>query len=283
MLSWAGGSSPAYPPRRIHCRFCERKHYYLYALAIKVPLGAWGLALWGVSLILLRHPASARLADELTLWLPALAILTLVSSQTGFNHHSRYVVPALPFIAVATGKTAYFFNWARWRSGLIAAAMLTWSVGSSLSVFPHSLSYFNELVGGPNHGHEHLVDSNIDWGQDLFFFKRWADRHPEAQPIGLAYYHYIDYRRVLGVEYPGVPPDPNSPHDVQAGPHPGWWAVDIHSLKGINDSHHKYFERFRPVAKAGYSIFIYHITPEEADRARRDMGLPPLPVPGPPQ
>jgi len=30
------------------------------------------------------------------------------------------------------------------------------------------------------------------------------------------------------------------------------------------------------VARAGYSIFIYHITPEAANRVRHEMGLPPL-------
>jgi hypothetical protein len=40
-----------------------------------------------------------------------------------------------------------------------------------------------------------------------------------------------------------------------------------------------YFQRFQPVAKAGYSIFIYHITPEQAAAARHDLGLPPLTEP----
>jgi hypothetical protein len=252
-------------------------YYYLYALAVKIPLGAWGLALWGFVLTVMRHRASVNIADELTLWLPASAVIALVSSQTGFNHHSRYILPALPFIAVATGKVAYFLDRERWRAGIVAATLLVCSVASSLSVYPHSLSYFNELVGGPDRGHEHLVDSNIDWGQDLFFFKRWADRHPEASPIGLAYFNFIDYRVVLKADYPEVPPDPGV-GGASVGPHPGWWAVDVYSLKAGS---HKYFERFRPVAKAGYSIFIYHLTPEEVTPARRDMGLPPLPVPGP--
>jgi hypothetical protein len=53
--------------------------------------------------------------------------------------------------------------------------MLAWSVGSSLWYYPHSLSYFNELVGGPMGGPKHLLDSNIDWGQDLFYLKDWLD------------------------------------------------------------------------------------------------------------
>ena len=54
------------------------------------------------------------------------------------------------------------------------------------------MSYFNEAAGGPRRGHEHLLDSNIDWGQDLFLLKRWADRHTEARPLAVAYHGLID-------------------------------------------------------------------------------------------
>ena len=37
-----------------------------------------------------------------------------------------------------------------------------------------------------------------------------------------------------------------------------------------------YFLQFRPIARAGYSIYIYRITEAEANDARRRMGLPPL-------
>jgi len=50
--------------------------------------------------------SDARFLDELTLWLPALAVLALVSSQTGFNHHMRYVLPLFPFALIAASQTA---------------------------------------------------------------------------------------------------------------------------------------------------------------------------------
>ena len=36
-------------------------------------------------------------------------------------------------------------------------------------------------------GPAHLLDSNIDWGQDLLYLKDWLDKHPQARPLGLAY------------------------------------------------------------------------------------------------
>ena len=39
---------------------------------------------------------------------------------------------------------------------------------------------------------------------------------------------------------------------------------------------HRYFLHFQPVAMAGYSIYIYHITLDEANRVRKEFGLPEL-------
>jgi hypothetical protein len=240
-------------------------YYYLYALAVKVPLGTLSLVLWGLLLFILRRPAGPRFLDELTLWLPALSVLALVSSQTGFNHHMRYVLPLFPFALIAASKPACYLQAAHWKRGLLVLALLLWSIGSSLHVYPHSLSYFNELAGGPDNGHRHLLDSNIDWGQDLLFLKEWVESHPEAATLGLAYFNFVDYR-VCGGEFGIVPPDP----------HPGYFAVDLDSLQ---KDHCRYFQHFQPIAKAGYSIFIYHITTEQAEQSRREMGLPPLSAP----
>jgi hypothetical protein len=158
------------------------------------------------------------------------------------------------------------------------------------------MSYFNEAVGGPAMGSRYLNDSNIDWGQDLLFLKQWLLAHPEARPLGLAYYNDFD-PRVVGIEYDLPPPGPSarSPIDVewaaQLGPRPGYFAVSVNFLIGtkflapngkgsivlIDDrDHFRYFNEFTPIARAGYSINIYHITPGQAARARERLGLPPL-------
>lgn len=53
----------------------------------------------------------------------------------------------------------------------LVAGSFCWFLASSLWVYPHSLSYFNESIGGPLNGPEHLLGSSADWGQDLFYFK----------------------------------------------------------------------------------------------------------------
>ncbi len=268
-------------------------YFYLYALAVKVPLGAWALVLFGAALALLGHPASAGWREEIFLWVPPLAILTFVSSQTGLNYF-RYALPLFPFVLVSTGKLAFFFRTGRWRMATLLALLLAGSAGSTLRAFPHTLAYFNELAGGPSNGHAHLVDSNLDWGQDLLALKSWLDEHPEARPLGLAYFNHVD-PRVLGISFSLPPLGPvrgavDDRTQEQLGPHPGYYAVSVHFVQrgaftapdGKGDwrvvplGGYDYFQAFTPVARAGLTLWVYRITLEEANAVRMRMGLAPL-------
>ena len=271
-------------------------YYYLYGLLVKTPIGT--LLLFGLALVSCfgSTQTAPRWRDELFLLLPGVTVLAFVSSQTGFNHHLRYVLPALPFLFVWVGRVAVYAGKGAlyWRAMVVVATL--WTLVSSLSAYPHSLSYFNEAVGGPRHGSEHLVDSNIDWGQDLLYLKRWLDANPQAQPLGLAYFGYIDPRSAgivftLPPRGAAYPTDFLSPQSDAVGPKPGWYAVSVNILRGhyymLPDGNgrmvpsegqgYDYFLRFQPVASAGYSIWIYRLEPDECNRVRNELGLPPLP------
>ncbi len=260
-------------------------YYYFFAWAIKLPLGTWALVLLGIGVTFGAKGYSASWRDELALLLPMAAILLLLSSQTGFSIHSRYSIPALPFLFIWVGKAARAFRFGHRVIATVAGTGLLWSLSSSLSYYPHSLAYFNELVGGPLGGHNYLLDSNVSWGQDLFYLKRWLVGHPEATPFHLAYFGQVD-PRLAGIDFT-LP-------DEEAGPVPGWYGIDVNYLHGsslpaadgngnwqcFGTSAFRYFLDFKPVATAGYSIFIYHVTPEDANRARRRMGLSELATKG---
>jgi hypothetical protein len=141
-------------------------------------------------------------------------------------------------------------------------------------IYPHSLSYFNELAGGPNNGHAHLLDSNIDWGQDLLFLRDWMNNHPESEPLTLAYYGLFDPSAV-GFEYQ-VPTSmlrDTESIDAKTTLESGWYAVSVHILRGgdaaipLPDGTWRSLSRdacsqlraIEPVAKAGYSIYIIHL------------------------
>jgi hypothetical protein len=239
-------------------------YYYLYALAIKVPLGTWLLVILAAAFAF-RYRANWR--DELVLLAPIAVVLSLVSSQTGFTHHLRYVLPIFPFAFIWVSKIARAWERKHWWVGGIAAAAMVWSVGSSLWVYPHSLSYFNELVGGPKNGHWHLNNSNIDWGQDVIYFKEWYDEHrnDEDKRGEVMYAHFFAWYDLaaVGIDCPKPPPDPR----------PGWYAMSVHEMHSRDGKYHWLLMDHQPDHMIGYTIYIYHITLEEANQARRAKGL----------
>ncbi len=68
---------------------------------------------------------------------------------------------------------------------LASAGSFCWFVTSSLWIYPHSLSYFNESIGGPLNGPEHLLGSAVDWGQDLRYLAQLQEELPSDAFIGL--------------------------------------------------------------------------------------------------
>jgi hypothetical protein len=76
------------------------------------------------------------------------------------------------------------------RAAAVAVLTLSCFVSFALAT-PRYLSYFNAAAGGPRGGAKHLVDSNLDWGQDLPRLKRWMDAHG-VHEVDLAYFGTAD-------------------------------------------------------------------------------------------
>ena len=165
-------------------------YYYIVAAGVKVPLGIWGLFFLTIfARCRRRSPSSASCRvpsrswrDTFALAFPALFLFVFISAETGFSRHFRYVLPVLPFFFVWISGVCRCLQERRLILSTIAVLCLAWFLVSSASVFPHSMSYFNELSGGPNGGHRVLLDANLDWGQDILYLKRWAEEHPETRP-----------------------------------------------------------------------------------------------------
>lgn len=250
-------------------------YYYLYGLAVKVPLGTLLLVMLAALRRLGKNRVAWRWRDDLVLILPAVFVFVLVSSQTSFSHHVRYAFLALPFLFVWSGRVGSAFRRESWKTAAVVTAALLWTISSSLTVYPHSLAYFNELVGGPQHGHQHLINSNIDWGQDLLYLRRWLDEHPRVGRLRLAYYGPVD-PDFAGIDFTLPPRFSRLQHPgSEAAIHlePGWYAVSVTFLRGRPYGSYNgrgeradvalydfnYFLELTPTAMAGYSIYIYRV------------------------
>ena len=255
-------------------------YYFPVTFALKTPLPTLILLAVGVALSFAQRTwryASAALIP------PALAMTAAMFSPLTIGY--RHILPVLPF-AIIMGSNAINLQFG--GASHIAAqsrmlrttfyVLLVWLMASAAFIFPHHLSYFNELAGGPGNADKLLVDSNLDWGQDLPALKAWMDKYKIDQ-VNLAYFGTA-LPEAYGVQYLPLPSflrfvagpemdsyDPNSPA-------PGWYAISATSLRlGLMyrmSEMYAHFRDMKPVARAGYSILIYHVSyPPDAtvDRA----------------
>ncbi len=87
-------------------------------------------------------------------------------------------------------ETSHARDWLKPRF-LLSLLLLAWFCLESAVVSPHHLAYFNELAGGPKGGVNWLVDSNLDWGQDLKRLRDYAERN-HVESLRLLYFGTAD-------------------------------------------------------------------------------------------
>ncbi len=161
-------------------------YYFPLLLALKLPGGL--LALLALSALAAARRGRLPRWDELRAYLPAFVLLA-ICLQSRMTVGIRHLLPALPFAVLWASR----FTATRKRTAAAAAAMLClWQAASTFSASPHYLAYFNWFAGGVARGADYLRDTNVDWGQDLGLLAAWQRRHPEARPLGLAYFGTAD-------------------------------------------------------------------------------------------
>lgn len=224
-------------------------YFYLYAAAVKLPLGFW-LLLW--TRAVMRGAPGSWNTTLLTIGIPGF--LFVIASVMHELCYFRYLMPVWPYLFVWTSGLASGF---KRRSLSFRAAVIVpcvWIVGAALWFYPHSLSYFNEAAGGPANGHAHLIDSHIDWGQDLLLLRDWQQAHPEARPLDVACQGVVD-PRLAGIDCEDA--FESLELNRRSGrPASGWYAVSVHALRGGRFRSFPGSEESKLVTGAGFSEFL---------------------------
>jgi hypothetical protein len=235
-------------------------HYFLVTFLLKTPIPL--LLLLGVTLATASR-LPARTAPFV--WIPVV-VYGFVAATSRLQIGHRHLLPLYPFLFVAAGRAVALLAArpaGRAKVGAVAlGALCAWYAAGTLRLHPHYLAYFNELAGGPSQGWRYLVDSNLDWGQDLPGLKAWMDAHGVAR-IKLSYFGSADpgYYGIDADYLPGYmsPRPARVTREVRPG---DVVAVSATNLQGVylDEADRPLMERFRlarPVARIGYSIFIY--------------------------
>jgi hypothetical protein len=113
---------------------------------------------------------------------------TSLTSHLNIGH--RHLLPIYPVLFIGFGALGSLAIFERQRIArvVIVTGLLGWHCISALRIAPHYIAYFNEVSGGPDRGWRHLVDSSVDWGQDLPSLKRWLETHAADEPAYLSYF-----------------------------------------------------------------------------------------------
>lgn len=271
-------------------------YYYLVVLMLKCTVGELGLfaiaTLGNIGTFLFaRRPQSVdsgslnsailpyRIRIETVLLLgPVVLYLVMLSYHTGLNRHARYMLQFLPLCFVWASQAVTFFPHRPWpRLGTIVLA--TCGALSSLFYFPHSLSYFNELVGGPSQGYRYLSGTNVDWGHNVFYLRDELKRRG-WDSVGASLWTRYDLK-LMGIqaEITKIPKWSSEsllekPEDRGKVLLPGRYAVSVCIVQGTMgvpsgtkkgepiDNGYTYFQEFKPVGHIGYSIWLYDLSEE---------------------
>ncbi len=235
-------------------------YYFPIAFLLKTPLVLLLLALAGGIMLVLQRERLGR-ANAVFVALPVLVYFG-IAMASGINIGLRHILPIYPFVLLIAAAAADALDRYRRPTGGIAliALMACWCAMFA-RVYPHTLTFFNVLAGGPDGGAAYLTDSNLDWGQDLKPLKSWMVREG-VEKVNLAYFGAVDpgYYGITSTYLPGTAAMVKLEKPVL----PGYVAVSATVLSGVYLTpewrlFYKGFEHLTPVDRIGNSIYVYRI------------------------
>lgn len=195
----------------------------------------------------------------------------LVATTGNLNIGIRHLLPVFPFSYILLSWAAVLSFQAMSKTpkrifSVFLILLFGWYALSSLLAFPRYLSFYNEFAGGRANGYKVAVDSNYDWGQDFGKLLSFVQAN-NITTLHLDYFGGENPAYHLGETY--VKLDPKEVARTGNVPE-GWVAVSVNQLMngiakpvsgfdGENGYYNWLVNNHEPVARAGDSIFVYHI------------------------
>ncbi len=181
----------------------------------------------------------------------------IISMLGSLNLGIRHLLPIFPFVFIIISIGIYEIwklknDWPR----AIVTILFLWHVFGSFINFPSYLSYFNQFAVGKSKK-DILIDSSLDWGQDLKRLKKYVDKRG-IKKIKIDYFGGADSKYYFGTNY--------SEYYSYLGKTKGWLAVSASNIVMSEDPYsslphesYKWLGKYEPEKIIGDSIYVYNI------------------------
>lgn len=239
-------------------------YFFIVGFLIKTPIPVLLLLIF--SLVFFRKIRHKNLFNECFLIIPILFFVLFFSLKPA-NAFFRHLLPIYPFLFVFISKIVNLKLNRQKLQKAVLFLLSSWLMAGAFYIYPDYLAYFNEFIGGPANGYKYMVDSDLDWGQDLKGLKKYMVRN-NIDRIKLSYFGTAD-PKYYGINYEYLPSAASSlgkPKDFPEAPIKGPIAISATELQGVyfepyfeHKDYYAWLKEYKPIAKIGYSIFIYDI------------------------
>jgi len=176
-----------------------------------------------------------------------------IGSHLNIGH--RHLLPTYPPMFILAGASWYWLGIAgvvgsrgsvraprllvagRWSlTACVVLICIALFAAESLWRWPNYLAYFNQIAGGPANGYRHMVDSSLDWGQDLPELRRWLVKNRlNTSPNENTYLSYfgVSNPRYHGIKAKLLPCYPERPTNIPEQLQPGAYCVSATMLQNV--------------------------------------------------
>lgn len=207
--------------------------YFPYTILVKTPLGTLGLFALAISGALYSSKGST-LNNPLYRCIPLFVLISVylgIAVVSGLNIGHRHILPIYPAIHILIGGATYWIAKSPFMRGLLIT-LVCLSLGEVALARPNYLAYFNWIVP-PGHGHEHVVESSLDWGQDLPGLKKWlTQNNTEKTSIFLSYFG-TDIPEQYGIQAIRIPEAGSNNIQQPLSFQPGLYCISATTLIGV--------------------------------------------------
>jgi 4-amino-4-deoxy-L-arabinose transferase-like glycosyltransferase len=175
------------------------------------------------------------------------------SMSSHINLGVRHIFPVFPFVYLISSSIIKYKP-IRYITFYKILFLLTciFYIFSSFKIYPNYLTYFNEASGGPKNGHKILLDSNLDWGQDVKKLKKYIDEN-QIPEIRLAYFGTADLD-YYGIKFWGIPK--NNQLEIYGIP------KDIIAISASvlfsSEQEFTWLLNYKPIEVIGNTIYMYN-------------------------